>query len=43
MIVVVKFEDSDNEYEIPIKKILPFLSVTEKQVEAAIQQAIRRI
>ena len=43
MIVKVKFETNDYEYEIPLKKILPFLKVTEKEIENAIQEAIKRI
>jgi len=43
MKVIVKFDDNDYEYDVPLKKILPFLKVTEKEIENAIQEAIKRI
>jgi hypothetical protein len=43
MIVTVKFENNEYLYEIPLKKILPFLKVTEEDIENAIKEAIKRI
>lgn len=43
MKVIVKFEDNDYIYEVPIDKILPFIDITREQIENAIKEAIKRI
>ena len=42
MKVIVQFEDNDYTYEVPIKKLLPFLKVPEKDIENKIKEAIAR-
>ncbi len=43
MIIVVKFEDNEAIYEVPVEKVLTHLKgVTKEQLEVAVKEAIRR-
>lgn len=41
MKVFVKYEDSDNEYEIPIDKLLKVLKLTPEQLEKAVLKLLQ--
>lgn len=43
MIVKVKYTEYSYEYEIPLSKLLPFLKVTECEIEEACKKAIIKI
>jgi len=43
MIVKVQYEQDGYVYEIPLSKLLPFLNLTQQELEEACKKAIMRI